>query len=546
MKKSISLIILITFVLTILSFMTSCNNNALYNGKIINGENGKTPTIRINPDTNQFEASYNNGITWTILEGQKTGNVVTLISDDNIYIRSRAWTDTQDFVWHATKSQTGYNGYFNICAAYTCPKDNDPNTLPDLSLWKGCGDDICPVNINYTYIGGNHGFLCVDELTVKEHKKTEKDIGSVWLDSNGNTYCLVKVPDQNTLWMVMFNDYNMSNGIMTSGMPTGTMTHLSNATNTDSIVIESSTVTQLWQCHNNYSLKLFIDGKEKSLDDNIAYYGERCEIITQYDIIYVPAMLQYLMDNVGKNTNDSQHSNDIKESYMTVYVNYQFNKNGSVSTYSSFSVNKNIKVGYLGLVQSMAISETPYTYVPDTIYDKLTLNNGETQDFTKNTWTSDQKCPYRYYQFADASADKGMALVYDRSIGFGKNEIRLPNLIDAGMYYSSKKQYPALISDINLASGQYLDACAVRVPLYKYDDNITSIGWYWIGDDIILMLDSHETVNKDIELPEYMNGYHIEVLDKTNSCNFEQTYIFNNKLRYNCTDYGYLVIRLFK
>lgn len=60
------------------------------------------------------------------------------------------------------------------------------------------------------------------------------------------------------------------------------------------------------------------------------------------------------------------------------------------------------------------------------------------------------------------------------------------------------------------------------------------------------MIDTHNSVNKDIVLPDYMNNMRIEVLDKTDSMNFNQTYVFNNKLRVQCTDYGYLVLRLYK
>jgi hypothetical protein len=60
------------------------------------------------------------------------------------------------------------------------------------------------------------------------------------------------------------------------------------------------------------------------------------------------------------------------------------------------------------------------------------------------------------------------------------------------------------------------------------------------------MIDTHNSVNKDIALPDYMNNMRIEVLDKTDSMNFNQTYVFNNKLRVQCTDYGYLVLRLYK
>jgi hypothetical protein len=38
----------------------------------------------------------------------------------------------------------------------------------------------------------------------------------------------------------------------------------------------------------------------------------------------------------------------------------------------------------------------------------------------------------------------------------------------------------------------------------------------------------------------------IEILDKTDSVTCNQTYIFNNKLRFISSEYGYLVLRLYK
>ena len=99
----------------------------------------------------------------------------------------------------------------------------------------------------------------------------------------------------------------------------------------------------------------------------------------------------------------------------------------------------------------------------------------------------------------------------------------------------TKKMYPQMIQGQKLVPGTFIDGMAARVPLYKYDEDLTSIGWYWCCDDIILMIDTHNSVNKDIVLPDYMNNMRIEKLDVTDSVNCEQTYIFNNKIRFICT-----------
>jgi hypothetical protein len=69
-----------------------------------------------------------------------------------------------------------------------------------------------------------------------------------------------------------------------------------------------------------------------------------------------------------------------------------------------------------------------------------------------------------------------MGLIYDRTIGWGKNDIRKEHLTYAGMYYTSKKMYPAFIAGGSLPKGTYFDGMAARVPLYKYDPDLTSVG----------------------------------------------------------------------
>lgn len=477
-------------------------------------------------------------------------NMTLVIDDNNLYVRAKRFTNDKDFVWKMVKVKDSNNKYFNIVNINTCPAVTaDEDTTASLTQWKNAVDDISPPNVMGTYIGANHGFNCVDKITATAHGKSDADIGSVWVDATSKTYVLTHIYDANTLGFVMFNDKNMADGKMGYGTPAvGTaFTHQSGATNTNSVTVEARESTQLWQCFNKYSMSILVDGVDIDEDESAIHTGDRVEILTQYNVIYVPAMLQYLMDNVGNNDGDSQHSDEIEDYYMTMYINYQFNRNGSISTYSSFYMNKDIVVGYISLVQSMAISSTPYTYVPDTTtYQTPVLHTGVEQKITTNDWSDKEKVPYRFYQFADDTFGKGIILTYDRSVGWGSNEKRISQLDYTMRYANTKKMYPCFIAGGTVPNRTYFDGLAVRVPLYKYDPDITSVGWYWCSDDIILMIDAHQTVNKDIALPDYMNNMRVEVLDKTDSCNVGQTYIFNNKLRFQCTDYGYVVLRLCK
>ena len=479
----------------------------------------------------------------------KDNNMVVIIEDSNIYVKAKKYSDDTHFIWKNVKSRgDNYdsNRFFNIDTAYTCSARCLDEDVTSMTTWKYCNDDICPVNFNGTYIGANHGYNCLNRITATSHGKTESDIGSIWT-CNSTKYVLVRIYDANNLDMVMFNDTNMSTGVMGYGNPVGTMTHTSGATNISDIVIESNNNTQLRRGINHYNINLYVDDKQRDLNTNGVILGNRVDLRTEYDVIYVPAMLNYLIDNVGNNTNESLYSEEINDSYLTMYIDYQFNMNGSVSTYSSFYINKNITLGYFGLVQSGAISDTSYMYIPNTSYNTPILQGSMTYKFTPDTWISSSEAPYRYYQFEDSSITKGIAMIYDRSIGMGDNTKRLSQLSSAGQFYNTQKMYPALINGGSLTAGTFIDGMAARVPLYKYDPDVTSVGWYWSNEDIHLMIDTHNTVNKDIVLPDYMNKMRIEILDKTDSVICDQTYIFNNKLRFICDeDYGYIVLRLYK
>ena len=60
------------------------------------------------------------------------------------------------------------------------------------------------------------------------------------------------------------------------------------------------------------------------------------------------------------------------------------------------------------------------------------------------------------------------------------------------------------------------------------------------------MLDTHCALDREVTVPAYMNGLHVEILDKTENICFEQSQIINNKLKVATDGYGYLVLRLFE
>ena len=450
-------------------------------------------------------------------------------------VNPHAWSKTK---WFGNK-------YFNIAGAYTCPPQDAPDCTDNFSLWKTSLDDCCPVKINNTYIGANHGYTCCDQVTAISHDKTEQDIGSVWVDNDGKTYCLVKIPDENTLCFVKFDDASMATGYMDYGKPEGMLLHRSSALHTEPVEFSERADAQLYQSFNHYRIKLLVGTQEMSIHKDFCQTCDTVTVETAYDIIYVPAMLHYLMANVGSNTNASQCSDEITESYLRVYTKYVFCENGSVSTYCAFDIHKDIDVQYFGLVQSMKTAENPYAYIPDTVYDTLTpQDNTQIFWFYRDTWNSLQKAPYRYYQFKDATCTEGMALVFDREYGWGSNEMRLSRLDYAGMYYRTRKQYPAFISGGQLKAGDRFEGFAARMPISQYDSDLMAVCWYYIGDDIVLLIDTLKAVDKEITLPVCMDRRAVQVLDISEFCHEPQSVIEAQKLHFHTDGKGYLVVKL--
>ena len=538
---------------------------------------GKTQRLDVANTNNIIGRSYIHTMPEKKVETASSTSMICQIKDNDIFVRSRNFDGKNDIYWQLKKEYTSNNGFFNISQIWTIPTTNADNSTSGRQFWKTAGDDICPIQVWGEHVGGNHGYNCVDKLTVTGHGKTNADIGSVWKDSDNNTYVLVFVYDANTLGMVRYNEDMKAAGKMESkkGVAGTTLSHKSGATNAADISIKSQKKEQLWRCSNNHVLKLYVDGIEKDLNADAVYLGDRVEILAEYDVIFVPAMLDYLMANVGNNTNDSQHDEAIQDHYYRLSTRYQFNRNGSVSQYCKYTICKTFEVGYGGLVQSAILPENdpdikptyhvkyigpPYIYTPDTCYDHLICHDSQINSDEGNfkmyqsTWNDPAKVPYRYYQFTDDKADKGMCLAYDRSIGWGRNEERLEHIVVAengyaGRYrWDTKKMYPAFFCEGILEAGLEFEGLASRIPLRKYDKDLTAMGWYWLGDDIVLMIDSHKAVDKDIFLPAYMNGMQIEVLDKTGSVECVQTHISDRKLRYNTngSTKDYLVVKLSK
>ena len=511
------------------------------------------------------------------------------IKGDYLRFRAREWKSGTDLCMDGHLSGSS-NKIFNIS---NLTEVNSTLTFTDTNsgdLWKSSGDDITPININGTYIGANHGYNLITAMKNPViSPKTEADIGSIW-EVGGQQYVLVRVGDSPkedktktaTLWFCPISDAAMESGIFSTSKndATGraptlnniligngvTLTHVSGATNTDDFVVDRPIqpdntplgVCQFYIALNHVKMSAFLNGNvEVDLTKDGVYSAEFVDFYEEYDIIYLPDVLEYLIDNAGKNTNASHHDESLKESYVTVKNTYRYHKNGACVVYSSYAFQKDVEVGYIGGVQSIPFGDSNhYVYVPGANgYTTPTFQNGKNEgtfpnvNIGKNILVDPNYLTTTYFQLTTPDGAKAMNLGFNPLFGWGQNDVRAPHVgsgADALAFYyqNSYKMYPKLISGGTLDAGTTVDCIAYRLPSYKMDDDFFAINWYWVGDDIYLSLHTdHAVAEKTVTLPDYMNDMIPTVVEKSDSFTLVSDTIVGG-IRVTTSGAGYTIVKL--
>ncbi len=512
------------------------------------------------------EGIYNNDIRLSALENNAgTSNfeeklMVVKKEGDKLTIRCKDWTDTEDFVWRFN-GVGSTNKAANLQNANLIPKSTADESLkfdmyiPAGSIYKQTTDDTAPISFHGTYWAGNHA-MTSSTLIKGPHNLTMEDIGSVWVDSdetNPHEYMLAKVDSSTNLRFINLVEQVISgNGAFNHAKhtPIAPLKHVRNATNTDNINFTSFANSEQLQPGSNHVInKYYVDDKEITEDG--LYYGNKIYNVCTFDIIYVPSILEYLQNNVGKNTNLSYYSDDITEKYMSMEIIHEFRPNGSQTTYQKCKLEPryDIKISYWYTAQVAAFGKPSYLYIPGAYNNTVFLHDG-TSSFTFNgdTWVDENTPPYRYFTF-NSEQNRAFQIAFSQDTHFGKPENRIKQLSskNAGWSPGTCKLYPIFTANTHKA-GSSFDAVTGRMPINKEKSNgLTSVAWYWEYDDIIMTIDSHEKIVEGtmIDLPKYMHNKKITVLDKTDSVVSYPPLRAGKSLHYATNqDYGHLVIRL--
>lgn len=424
------------------------------------------------------------------------------------------------------------------------------------------GDDATPINVNGSYIGGNHGHLKAVNVVMQNHGKTFADIGSEWVDSYYKWY-LLKIVNENTLLMI---SQNIGNDIYDfRPYPNQAyLTHVSGAVNTADIVIDSRTTTQLTPAIANRVAKIFVDDKEVTANGTYTAY-KYVDIVNDYDIINPSTVAQALIENRPPGGYTENPDLGIGQTLIHYSVVYRTLPDGTITIYSNLMNYLQLNLDYWGVIQHSlpeinAFGGSLEKYIPKTlpitkssnVYEFRTPRDMTTMpnqiNITSEYWENPTSPPDRTIDLlkdAEGVYKAGFAVGY-LPIADGAGTIRAQNVNDALMIYTSKKSYPRLYNGINpFPAESVMEAIAYRKWYPIEGENSCYV--VENGNDAYVYLDYFSECEEYLNLDKKYMGRKIEIVEKSNNVSIFGT-IVTNRLRIKVSAstpmYGYVVLKL--
>lgn len=471
-------------------------------------------------------------------EKEDTDSAVVLTKkDSDIQIRAELTSDT-DIAIRGNLYGSPNNTFIWSQYHMTVPHDLSYTNITDGTNWKMSADDITPVHFNYSYRGAGHGDDRTKRIVCAEaHGLTEANIGELWKDGNGNTVIILKV-----LSMTEFVAARPSDGLsyfkgFESWTPLSPLTK-----DGQSIAFTSNAAYLLTPTANHVSVDAYVDNIMVAEDG--VYNGNFIDIVESYDIIYIPAMIAYLEQNVGNNTNLSICDESIAEAYCTVNNVYHYTEHGACTLFQSVDFHKQVKFEYYGGVQSQPIGN--FMNVPKSVsWQTISEQPASDRILAPAEWADADNPPTRFYQYDALNWTKGFVLGINNEIGDAVPAMR-KNTNNACTYYRTRKVYPYFKTDENpMAEGTVISAVTYRIPLVPYDDaDIPNVAWYYVNNDIYLLIDVQKSVDKYLALPEKMIGRKIEIVESAGSITIPYSFVGAKGIKINTVNYGSAILKL--
>ena len=240
------------------------------------------------------------------------------------------------------------------------------------------------------------------------------------------------------------------------------------------------------------------------------------EIAESYDIIAPIGGLNYIINHVGNNENDTVAKQS--DAIITVRNLYSFDNSGVCVIYQNLKIiDSSVNIDHYGGSQSMQFGNSDYFSVPLTSYDSLSAAGTEVH-FTRSTWNSENIPPYIFCQTDNSGANSNKMFV--QGIIMDGRDSFINESGEAGYIFTSRKMYPYAINPISTEEANTtFNIISVRLPIYKneMDDNFKYVKHWKVGNKYYLFCFSAEAVSGSISLPAELCGKNVETVMAKNA-----------------------------
>lgn len=437
-----------------------------------------------------------------------------------------------------------------------------------MDVIHGSQDDAAPWKFNGTFIGANHGWYGVMDLTVISHGLSSSDLGKAWSSENGGCFYLVKVIDKDRVWVMPENSGSLEKWKFQSEPPGPVLTEESGGRK---LKVEKAAKAQLHPACRITKQEYLLNGKTPIEEGKVA----ACEFLDlreEYDIINPAAVLEKVRSQPGREVDFVGPDLD---AFLTNKIEYQFQPWGACTVRHECTVHRAFDLDYTGFIQTRVLARRPQDtlryYIPGT----LPFKRGETEyDFrsiqnfssppaaplqfgvAEGNLESAERLPHRFIQLmeragAGEKVDIGYAVGYSLLEGTTVPSVRASRCANALTIHTSAKTYPVALDKKagRIVVGSVVDCLGYRQYFSPslLSTNATACYWHRQGDIYVVYADYHKPLDREVlKLPTLLVGKKVTVVDTTPSIKLLSGGTVPDEgiaLSVN-GDYGYVVLAL--
>ena len=443
------------------------------------------------------------------------------------------------------------------------PQFNFSSVELDGTSVHSCSEEATPSKFNYSYLGGNHGDSAIRNVTAASHGKTYADIGSTWRFMRGSTavnLTLIGIAGENTLIMIGANSSTYPKwhfGALNVG-ETGTITHVSGATNTGDISFTSVSVGQLRNALVIASKNVYVDGKE--VTESGDYSFSKLEICENYDILNTASIVQKIQEKVGTFTDNPDLPSlgaDKVARHSLVYtfvgadlwfinktLTFYQDVNMTSDDETLFVMSQIISGSSIKMYipKALAIGSTDFRTIASfgSVSSEITIPTGK--------WEDANLPPDRFLQYSSAIGHE-TGYLFDYGIG-GSN--RKDCISNAFRITTARKVYPMGIDGSNVShnAGDSYSAVSFRkyfLPTSINQNGVICNAVFEYDNKLYIYADYNAAGIYEIDIPAKFLGKKVEVFEKRENVKLLTT-VSASKLLVKVDEddvmYGYLVAQI--